>query len=131
LDDFVYIEEISGTTGGLDKAANLFKDMNDALSTTLLPLLFNGNIDELQAFDADCNNCKYLQRVPFDRIKHPPGIWGMPGICGQFNRPVSAFGPGLFSGHPCFVHRKTGRLSAHVDKPPFHRRFYDGQENQL
>lgn len=64
-----------------------------------------------QLFDADCNNCTHLERVPFDRKVELPHIFGSPGSCTQFDKPVRCYWPGIFSNHPCFEHRRTGAPS--------------------
>lgn len=61
-----------------------------------------------QLFDADCNNCKHLERVKFDRKVELPHIYGSPAFCTQFQKHVRTNWPGFFANRPCFEHRKTG-----------------------
>jgi hypothetical protein len=68
-----------------------------------------------QLWDSDCNNCKSVTRVPFDRIKEEPHIYGSPAFCTKWNKPVRCFFVGQFTAHPCFVHIRTGEVSPHKD----------------
>ena len=118
MSDCEHIEQLSGADGELKKTAGLCVNMNDGLTSALTQLL-PGGADELNSIDADCNTCKHLQRLPFERKERTPSIWGMPGLCGKNGRPVIAWGNGQFIGASCWESRVSDRKSVHAPGNPF------------
>ena len=84
-----------------------------------------------QLFDGDCNNCKFVDRsVSFEaQEKSERLVFGLPAMCTKFNRKVRTFSqPGIYSGHPCFVHIRTGLASMEPDPNPLEQpRFMDAE----
>ena len=82
-----------------------------------------------QTFDADCNYCKFAERsIQFGpEEKRTRRLFGLPARCTKFNREVRTFAqPGLFAGHPCFVHIQTGEPAIHGEPNSLEsKRFYD------
>ncbi len=61
------------------------------------------DIMEMQIIDADCNDCRYFKRGVMAKIG---GLTKFDGHCLFHDRPTVAW-PMQFSGHSCFVHRRS------------------------
>jgi len=77
-----------------------------------------------QLWDSDCNNCRYIERIPFDRITEQPHIYGAPALCSKYDKKVRTQAIGLFSGFTCFVHIRTGESSPHNNTSNEQTKFY-------
>ncbi len=108
----------------LTSTGEYISELNDEV-TKVFSALLPGGKDELNSIDADCNTCKHLQRLSFDRKQRPPAIWGMPGICAKDGRKVIAWGNGQFIGASCWESRVSDRKSAHAKGNPFDGSQYD------
>jgi hypothetical protein len=111
--DHEYIAGLSGQAGELSQASTSYTAMNNALTEAAVRVL-PGGVDELNASDADCNTCKHLKRLAFDRTVRNPNQSGMPGTCAKDGRSVVAWGNGQFVGASCWESRNSERKSAHA-----------------
>jgi len=68
-----------------------------------------------QLWDSDCNNCKHVKRIEFDRKQEQPHVFGSPAICGLHNKYIRCYHPGIHSAFTCFVHIRTGEVSPHTN----------------
>ena len=123
-DGFVYIEALSGAAGSLSAMQAVCDKINQRITDVLLAT--GVSRDELNSIDADCNTCRYLKRVPFDRAERKPHIWGMPGVCKRDGRHVVAWGMNQYVGASCWMSRTSDRTSANAPGNPF-----DGEQYAL
>ena len=64
--------------------------------------LTSEDIIEMQAIDADCNDCLHFLRGDLVKV---PGLKMFLGTCKKTGQPTKAF-PMQYSGHECFEHRR-------------------------
>jgi hypothetical protein len=62
---------------------------------------------ECQTIDADCNDCRHFRAYRRDEPGYAVTKHARTGWCEHHDRETTAF-PVFCSGHPCFVHRRSG-----------------------
>lgn len=109
MDNFDYIKNFSGESGGLSLLAKEFTGLNESLTKHLDKTFSPEDVD---SYDASCNTCKSFERKPMSsEQKRERNIFGMPGYCNKKNVNVTGWQRGQYCGFEngeCYENRRTG-----------------------